>query len=163
MNFNYMDLAAKIIFDKWEDGAPELDEVAFVPHMPTSELLDHAYDKTVLLSESITGGEDEVSKSFSKGLGDGTWGGIYDVMASGSDIFAFSDVLEKPWNDRIHDALSGASYITETPKSAGSGSGASSGDTYQINIYGVEDAMTLAEQTAREIERMKERRNAAGG
>lgn len=32
-----------------------------------------------------------------------------------------------------------------------------------INVYGVDDPLTLAEQTAIEIERMKERRSAAGG
>lgn len=40
----------------------------------------------------------------------------------------------------------------------------SRGDTYQINVYAPsDDPLTLAEQTALEIERMKERRSAAGG
>ena len=58
-------------------------------------------------------------------------------------------------------------YIVETPNdsrtSAGRGNTTTSGDVININVYGVNDPLTLAEQTAIEIERMKERRSAAGG
>jgi hypothetical protein len=186
LNFEWRDLVAEIDMDLWKDALGALPRKSFFPSLAILDSWNN--DNKMVLPERDGKHDGGNHKKFGSILRSASKDDSYGHMVRDLRNTAFFDRFEKEntfqkletafINDkaeRSRQQFQMPAYIEQKPKKTRrvtdtSGSddyhhaGEKNGDAYQSNVHsqmGVPGA--IAEQMAREIERMKERRKAAIG